>query len=126
MRLGFVAATALALAACQPAAEAPDAIYHGGTIYSGVDGAPTVEAVSVKDGRILKTGTSADLLKTAGEATQKIDLAGVFLYPGFTDAHAHLFGIGEREMTLDLDEVQSIAELVSVVGEAAKAAAARR
>lgn len=120
MRLGFVAATALALAACQPAAEAPDAIYHGGTIYSGVDGAPTVEAVSVKNGRILKTGTSADLLKTAGEATQKIDLAGVFLYPGFTDAHAHLFGIGEREMTLDLDEVQSIAELVSVIGEAAK------
>ena len=121
MRLGFAGVVAaLALAACQPA-EAPDAIYHGGTIYTGVDGAPTVEAVSVKGGRILKTGTSADLLKTANEATQKIDLAGAFLYPGFTDAHAHLFGIGEREMTLDLDEVKSIAELVSIVGETAKA-----
>jgi predicted amidohydrolase YtcJ len=120
MRLGFAGiVAALALAACQPA-EAPDAIYHGGTIYTGVDGAPTVEAVSVKDGRILKTGNSADLLKTANEATQKIDLAGAFLYPGFTDAHAHLFGIGERELTLNLDQVKSIAELVSIVGEAAK------
>ena len=121
MRLGFAGVlAALALAACQPAAEAPDAIFHGGTIYTGVDGAPTVEAVSVKDGRILKTGTSADLLKTANEATQKIDLAGAFLYPGFTDAHAHLFGIGERELTLNLDQVKSIAELVSIVGETAK------
>lgn len=120
MRLGFTGiVAALALAACQPAL-APDAIYHGGTIYTGVDGAPTVEAVSVKDGRILKMGTSADLLKTANEATQKIDLGGAFLYPGFTDAHAHLFGIGERELTLNLDQVKSIAELVSIVGEASK------
>jgi predicted amidohydrolase YtcJ len=120
MRLVFAGICgAVALAACQPA-EAPDAIYHGGTIYTGVDGAATVEAVSVKDGRILKTGMSADLLKTGNEATQKVDLAGAFLYPGFTDAHAHLFGIGERELTLNLDKVQSVAELVSVVGEAAK------
>ena len=69
MRLGIAGVVAaLALAACQPA-EAPDAIYHGGTIYTGVDGAPTVEAVSVKDGRIVRTGTNADLLKTAGEAS---------------------------------------------------------
>ena len=36
------------------------------------------------------------------------------------DAHAHLYGIGERVRTLDLDEIKSIAELVTVVGEAAK------
>ena len=76
----------------------------------GYCGAPTVEAVSVKAGRILKTGTSADLLKTANEATQKIDLGGAFLYPGFTDAHAHLFGIGERELTLNLDQVKTTTE----------------
>ena len=52
MRLEFAALAALALAACQPA-ETPDAIFYGGTIYTGVDGAPTGEAVSVKDGRIL-------------------------------------------------------------------------
>lgn len=122
MRAILAAAAALALAACnQPAAVAPDAIFHGGTIYTGVAGLAPVEAVSVKDGRILATGTSADLLKTAGEKTEKVDLGGAYLYPGFTDAHAHLYGIGERETTLDLDEIKSVAELVQVVGDAAKA-----
>lgn len=121
MRVFMAAIAALLLAGCnQPVVEAPDLILHGGTIYTGLDNLPPVEAVSVRNGRVVATGTSADLLKTAGDKTEKVDLAGAFLYPGFTDAHAHLYGIGERETSLDLDEVKSIAELVSVVGEAAK------
>ena len=121
MRKIVAAVAALALAACnQQVVEAPDLILHGGTIYTGLDNLPPVEAVSVRNGRVVATGASADLLKTAGEKTEKVDLAGTFLYPGFTDAHAHLYGIGERETSLDLDEIKSIAELVSVVGEAAK------
>ncbi len=127
MRLAITALAALGLAACnQPKVEAPDLILHHGTIYTGVAGLVPVEAVSVKDGRIVATGKSAELLKTAGDATEKVDLGGTFLYPGFTDAHAHLYGVGEREMTLDLDEIKSIAELVSVVGEAARALPAGR
>ncbi len=125
MRLGILAAVAaLSLVACQQQGETPDAIFFGGTVYTGVDGAPTVEAVSVKNGKVLAVGKSDALLKTAKPTTQLNDLKGSFLYPGFTDAHAHLYGIGEREMTLDLDEIASIAELVAIVGEAAKAAPA--
>jgi predicted amidohydrolase YtcJ len=121
MRIGHLIAFAVlaaTAAACAPA-ERPDAVYFGGTVYTGVDGAPTAEAVSVRGGRILKVGASADLVKTALPSTELIDLKGAFLYPGFTDAHAHLRGIGERELTLNLDKVVSLAELVSVVGEAA-------
>jgi predicted amidohydrolase YtcJ len=96
-------------------------ILHGATIYTGVDGQAPVGAVSVKDGRVLAVGAAEDLLKSADATTETIDLGGAFLYPGFTDAHAHLYGIGERELTLDLDEITSIAELVSVVSDAAKA-----
>ena len=122
MRIGQICAfaiTAAVLGACTPA-DAPDAVYFGGVIYTGVDGAPTAEAVSVRGGRIVKIGKSADIVKTAVPSTQLVDLAGVYLYPGFTDAHVHLRGVGEREMTLNLDEVASVAELVSVVGEAVK------
>jgi predicted amidohydrolase YtcJ len=114
--------SALALAACNNTpASPPDAIYHNATIYTGVDGQLPATAVSVKDGRIVEVGAAEELLKSAGATTETIDLGGAFLYPGFTDAHAHLYGIGEREQTLDLDEVKSIAELVGIVGEAAKA-----
>jgi predicted amidohydrolase YtcJ len=129
MRLGFIAALTAGLLApaCQPqqaAAPAPDAIFYHATIYTGLDGTAPVEAVSVRDGRIVATGKTDELLKTARATTHKIDLGGTFLYPGFTDAHAHLMGIGEREMTLNLDKVASVAELVSVVAEAAKTAPA--
>lgn len=123
MRALLLGVAGLALAACQPqaTAPAPDMILHGATIYTGVDGQAPVGAVSVKDGRILAVGAAEDLLKSADATTETIDLGGAFLFPGFTDAHAHLYGIGERELTLDLDEITSIAELVSVVSDAAKA-----
>ena len=127
MRSVLAAVAVLALVAgCGPTAPAnpPDAIFFGGTIYTGVDGQLPATAVSVKDGRIVEVGAQEELLKGAGEKTEKIDLAGGFLYPGFTDAHAHLYGIGEREQTLNLDKVASLAELVSLVGEAAKSAPA--
>ncbi len=128
MRIGtsFLAiGLALAIASCappKPKGEAPDTIFYNGAITTGVDGAPTAEAVSVKAGHIVAVGASADLLKSAGPSTEKIDLAGVHLYPGFTDAHAHLRGVGERELTLNLDQVASIAELVAKVKAAADAA----
>lgn len=130
MRLKLAEISALALAimglgACENApANPPDAIFHNATIYTGVDGQLPATAVSIKDGRIVEVGAAEELLKSAGEGTETIDLAGAFLYPGFTDAHAHLYGIGEREQMLNLDKVASIAELVKVVEEAAKAAPA--
>lgn len=111
--------TALALAACAPSGPAPDLVISGGRIYTGLDQTPVVEAISVGGGRILATGSAKALLRTANASTRKIDLKGAVLYPGFTDAHAHLRGIGERELTLNLDGIGSIADLVKAVGEAA-------
>jgi predicted amidohydrolase YtcJ len=39
-----------------------------------------------------------------------VDLKGATLFPGFTDGHAHLDGIGWREMTLNLEGSASVAE----------------
>ena len=33
------------------------------------------------------------------------------MYPGLTDAHGHLLGIGLREITLNLESVKSVEEL---------------
>jgi len=114
---------ALALAACAPGGEtdkqaksAQDVtIYTGGPIYTGVDEAPTVEAVAVSGGAIVAVGTRALIEESAGDNYEIVDLAGAAMYPGFTDAHAHLLGIGMRELTLNLEGVASVAELVEVV-----------
>ncbi len=48
---------------------------------------------------------------------QIIDLKSAYLYPGFVDAHAHLLGIGLREMTLNLEGTASIKTLQKALAE---------
>jgi predicted amidohydrolase YtcJ len=88
---------------------AAERIFTGGTIHTGLG--DTVEAVAVRDGRIVYAGDSAGLAGFAGSDTQTVDLDGATMFPGFTDSHAHLIGIGQRERTLNLEETASIADL---------------
>ncbi len=107
------ACTGPAAPAADPAPEGPVRIFTGGTIYTGLEDPATVEAVIVSaDGRIL--GTAPPLSQDWSEdEAEIIDLAGAVMFPGFTDAHAHLLGIGQREMTLNLEGTASIDELVT-------------
>ena len=61
-------------------AGAQNLLIHGGPIYTG---AAKVEAVAVKDGRILAVGSSEDLQKHRGDQTQMMDLKGRAMLPGF-------------------------------------------
>jgi len=85
----------------------------GGPIYTAIDSKPKVDVLAVKNGII----SYADNVKegwceTHGGATARIfDLKGATLYPGLTDAHGHLIGIGLREITLNLEGTASIKEL---------------
>ena len=76
---------------------------------------PTAEAVAVSDGVIVAVGTREIVEESASGDVAIVDLEGAAMYPGFTDAHAHLIGIGMRELTLNLEGVASVGELVSIV-----------
>jgi len=126
LRLLAAALISAALTACgqsatggQAASPAPDAplamIYTGGPIYTARDETPTVEAVTVSEGIIIAAGALADAEAAAGENYNVVELDGAAMYPGFTDAHAHLIGVGMRELTLNLEGTASIADLVARV-----------
>lgn len=106
---------ALLVATSISSANAADILIHGGPIHTGVDAAPTAQAVLIRDDRILFVGPLAAAKAKAAKDTRDIDLKGGAAYPGFVDAHTHLVGIGLRELTLNLDQTQSVAELVSTV-----------
>ena len=125
MRTLLIAA-ALLVAACAPRHEAQgapafaDRVFLGGAINTGVEGAAPVEAVAVSGGRIAAAGARAGIDPLIGPDTEVIDLQGAAMFPGFVDAHAHLIGVGLREMTLNLEGVGSIAELADIVASAAQ------
>jgi len=108
-----VLALLLAAALAAPAA-AQNLVITGGPIYTGVESNPTAEVVVVQDGRIAYVGAAAQAPKP-NPGAERIDLKGAALFPGFTDSHAHLRGIGERELSLNLEGAKSAAEAIARV-----------
>jgi predicted amidohydrolase YtcJ len=96
------ASAALVLAGCTPGTEQPDAVYFGGDILTIVDDRPSVEAVAVKDGRILAVGSEDEILQMAGSGTTRIDLDGQTMLPGFFDSHGHTYLIGIQATSANL------------------------
>ena len=103
--------TAAALAALALPASAQDLLIRGGTVYTGDDAAPTAEVVIARDGRIAYVGSAAGAPSTEGLTV--IDLDGATLFPGFTDGHAHLDGVGWRELTLNLEGSTSVVDAMA-------------
>lgn len=103
------AALAAALAGCAPRGS-QDLIIFGGPIYTGVAAQPRVEALRIANGVIAFAGALDDARSRAVGA-REINLNGAAAFPGFTDAHVHLTGVGMTSMRLDLTGVASIAAM---------------
>jgi predicted amidohydrolase YtcJ len=103
------AAFAVALAGCGARAS-ETLIIHGGTIYTGVAATPTVQALRIENGLIAFAG-ALDEARSNARGAREIDLGGAAAFPGFTDAHVHLTGVGMTSMRLDLTGVASISAM---------------
>jgi predicted amidohydrolase YtcJ len=79
-----------------------------------------VEAVAIADGRILATGTNAQIRAYTGNGTRLIDLHGKFAMPGFIDDHAHFMDGSFQLLEINLKHTKSEAEFVRLIGEKAK------
>jgi len=91
-----------------------DTIIHHAVIYT-VDSAFTVlEAMAVKDGKIVAVGKNDDILKKY-TAAENIDAKGEAVYPGFIDAHAHFVGYGRSLFQADLFGANTWEETVARV-----------
>src|SRR6476469_134249 len=113
LHLGFLLVTA---PLGTPAAQTPAGlVLRGGRIYTVTDRTPTAEAVAVAGDTIAFVGSNADVAKFVCPRTRVVDLKGRVAVPGFTDSHVHLLGVGEREITLNLEGTRSLEEFLARV-----------
>jgi predicted amidohydrolase YtcJ len=70
----------------------------------------TAQAMAIKDGKILATGSDAAILG-AYTAKDTIDAGGKFVYPGFIDAHGHFVEYGESLFMANLFGCASAGEM---------------
>jgi len=94
-----------------------DLILVNGNVYTVNKKQPRAEAIAVRDQRIVFVGSNQDARKFRGDKTRIIDLGGKTVVPGFTDSHCHIFGIGEREMKLNLEGTNTREDFLARVKE---------
>ncbi len=113
--MGAVAAILLLMGSIASAAETADTIFINGNVYTVNEKQPHAEAMAVRGDRIVFVGSNADAQKLRSDKTRIIDLARKTVTPGFTDSHCHIFGIGEREMTLNLEGTNTLEDFLAKV-----------
>jgi predicted amidohydrolase YtcJ len=96
-------------------AEDVDLLFTNGNIYTVSDRQPHAETIAVKNGRVAFVGSNEDAKEF--HAAKIVDLHGRTVVPGFTDSHCHIFGIGEREMRLNLEGTNSLEDFLVRVKE---------
>jgi predicted amidohydrolase YtcJ len=116
MVIGLASIGLLAFNGPRPQAQtAADVVFKNGNVYTVDSNRPKVEAIAVKADRIVFVGSNSNAQKYVGKSTRVIDLQGKTVVPGMTDAHQHLPGVGFREMTLNLEGVNSLEDFLGKV-----------
>lgn len=95
-------------------------VLQNGPVYLGLrEGYAT--AVALWAGKVLATGTPADMEPLIGPGTRVIDLAGRMATPGLYEAHLHLLPLGLTMKELDIRPrfVRTLAGLLEMIAKAA-------
>jgi predicted amidohydrolase YtcJ len=102
-----------------------DTVFYNGHILTGAHLRPEdhsatpayVTAIAVRAGRIVGVGTDEQMLAEGLATTKKVDLQGAFAMPGFNDAHTHMASAGQQKLSVDLDNVPSLAAMQAKIRE---------
>jgi len=99
-----------------------DLILFNGKIITVNDTFQIAQAVAVRGSRIVAVGSNADVNKLAGPNTQRIDLRGKSMVPGFIDNHAHFQEEGAYwTMELRFDGMDTRKKVLDAISAKAKA-----
>jgi predicted amidohydrolase YtcJ len=114
---GLLAANANAQAQAQAQA---DLILTNGKIATMAREGEFVQAVAVKDGKVMATGSNARMLRLKSATTQVIDAGGRTVIPGLNDSHLHVIREGlNYNMELRWDGVTSLKRALEMLKEQA-------
>ena len=91
----------------------PSLIVHNGKILTVDAQFRSVEAMAIRDGRIVAVGRNADILKLAGPGTERTNLGGKTVLPGLIDSHVHAPAASMYEFAQPVPDMQSVEDVLA-------------
>jgi predicted amidohydrolase YtcJ len=109
----FNVLVALEVAAGIQSEAPPTHIFHTGKIVTVDPQFRIVEAMAIRDGRIVAVGTNADIAKLAGAATEQVNLGRRTVLPGLIDSHVHAPSASMYEFEQPIPDVESVEDVLA-------------
>lgn len=88
-----------------------DLIIHNAKIHCMDDQNTLEDAMAIKDGKIIEVGPERQILNKY-RADEIRDAKQRDVFPGFTDAHTHMFSLAKQNLGVDLTDCKSMQEVV--------------
>lgn len=89
-----------------------DLIIHNAKVHVMNDKLEIAEAIAIKDGEIVEVGPERQILNKYTAETI-INAQSKDVFPGFHDAHGHIFSLANQKMNADLRGTRSYYEMIS-------------
>ena len=96
-------------------------VVHHAKIYTVDDKFSVAEAMAIRDGKIIATGTN-DLILKEYEGEEELNVAGKTIFPGFIDAHCHFTGYATDLWKCNLVGTTSFEDVINKMKDYSKAA----
>src|SRR5215216_149601 len=94
----------------------PTLLLYNGPIYTLDPAMPRVQAIGIRDGRVIAAGSEGKVQAVVGGRAEPLNLRGRAVIPALTDAHIHFtaYALGRRELRLEgVDDFDTAVERVA-------------
>lgn len=82
-------------------------------VWTGNAQRPWADAIATRGDTIAAVGSSAEVMKAAGDGARVIDVNGAMVVPGFIDSHVHFIDGGFRLSSVQLRDAKTPAEFIA-------------
>jgi predicted amidohydrolase YtcJ len=106
--------------------QSADLILHHGKVVTVDRDFSIRQALSVKDGRLIRVGSNEEVLQTRGPTTSIVDLEGETVLPGLVDSHTHPTDASMTEFDHPIPEMKTISDVIDYIHSRAEALGAGR
>ncbi len=101
--------------ACGPPAPAGPPlshVFHHGKIVTVDPEFRIVEAMAIRDGRVVAVGSNAEMTRLAAAGTEQVDLGGRTVLPGLIDSHVHAPSASMYEFEQPVPDMETIEDVL--------------